>query len=104
MTDELVRVEFSIEVGIPGRLESVRKYAAAVGEVVKDVQKQGGRQIAFVDIHAAIEGAVKGDREAGCRKLMTDGCHLNADGYKVSLQSKALPVTKVMHRLSPRRY
>ena len=104
MSDEWVRVEFSIELGIPGRLESVRKYAAAVGEVVEEVQKQRGRQIAFVDIHAAVEGAVKGDREAGCRNLMTDGCHLNGDGYKVSLQQKALALIKVMHRLLPRRY
>lgn len=83
MTQSCNRIREGLNLNIPGRLESVKRYADAVGEVVKELQQQRGRLIAFVDIHTAFEDTVKPDREAGLRELMTDGCHLNGDGYKV---------------------
>lgn len=79
-----------IELCVPGRLEAVKRYADVVGQVVKGAKGQRGRQIAFVDIHTAFEDAVKPDREAGLRKLLTDGCHLTAEGYKVEVGSFAI--------------
>lgn len=68
--------------GIPldREAERTKQFADAAQEVALEL-KTG-----FVDVYGEIMHAAGPDPEEGLRKYLSDGLHLNADGYQVRVQ------------------
>jgi lysophospholipase L1-like esterase len=78
------RQEFVLETHGPGITldrspERTKAFAYASGEVAKE------RGVGYVNAYDAIMAAAGPDPDNGLRKFFSDGLHLTAEGYKVSI-------------------